>query len=209
MFFRKPQLDPLPLTMIGLKAGERLLQIGVDQASLTAQLAGKVGMNGTAAHVTNNEDDATRIRKAAEKAGVLVDLRTVHTLRSMPWDDEAFDVAVLHSLKGLLQGMAPYTRVRCLEELHRVLRIGGRLLVIEPEPRGGFGGVFRSFPVDGHYAATGETLGALRSEGFRPVRVLADREGFRFVEGLKPQPAADIVTHEPGTDAPEGTEPQR
>ncbi len=203
MFFRKPQLQPLPLTMIGLKAGERLIQIGVDQASLTAQLAAKVGLNGTAAHVTNNEDDAARIRKAAAKEGVLVDLRVVHTLRSMPFEDDSFDVAVLHSMKGLLQGMAPYTRVRCLEELHRVLRLNGRLIVVEPEPRGGFGGVFRSFPVDGHYAATGETIGALRSEGFRPVRVLADREGFRFVEGMKPPPQVEVV---PETVA--GTEPQ-
>lgn len=207
MFFRKPQLDPLPLTMIGLKAGERLLQIGLDQASLTAQLAAKVGMNGTAVHVTNNEDDATRIRHAAAKAGVLLDLRVVHTLRSIPFDDEAFDVAVIHSMKGLLQGMAPYTRVRCLEEIHRVLRIGGRLLVVEPEPRGGFGGVFRSFPVDGHYAATGETIGALRSEGFKPVRVIADREGYRFVEGLKPQPPAETVP-DVVPDAVPGTEPR-
>ena len=42
MFFRKPQLEPLPLTMIGLRAGERLLQIGADTASLTAKLAAKV-----------------------------------------------------------------------------------------------------------------------------------------------------------------------
>lgn len=203
MFFRKPQLEPLPLTMIGLKPGDRLIQIGVDQASLTAQLAAKVGLNGTAAHITNNEDDAARIRKAAAKEGVLVDLRVVHTLRSLPYEDDSFDVAVLHSMKGLLQGMAPYTRVRCLEELHRVLRVSGRLIVVEPEPRGGFGGVFRAFPVDGHYAATGETLGALRSEGFKPVRVLADREGYRFVEGMKPQPQAEIVP-EPVA----GTEPQ-
>ena len=116
-------------------------------------------------------------------------MRVVGTLRSMPFDDDAFDVAVVHSMKGLIAGMAPYTRVRCLEEVFRVLRSGGRAIVVEPEPRGGLGGLFHAYPVDSHYAATGETIGALRAEGFKPARLLADREGFRFVEGLKPQPA--------------------
>lgn len=197
MFFRKPQLEPLPLTMIGLRAGERLLQIGTDAASLTAKLAAKVGLNGTAAHVVNNEEDAKKIRDAAAKVGALVDVRVVGTLRSMPFDDDSFDVIVVHSMNGLIAGMAPYTRVRCLEEAHRVLRTGGRAIVIETEPRGGLGGLFHAYRVDSHYAATGETIGALRAEGFKPVRLLADREGYRFVEGLKPPPVQSAEPAEP------------
>jgi SAM-dependent methyltransferase len=182
---RKSRVEPLPLTMTGVRMGERLLQIGVDTPALTGTLAAKVGLSGNAAHVTTNESDASRIREAAAKASALVDVRVVSTLRSIPFDDDAFDLIVIHSMHGLLAGMAPYTRVRCLEEAHRVLRTGGRLIVIEAEPRGGLGGLFRTYPVDSHYAATGETIGALKAEGFKPVRILGDREGYRFVEGLK------------------------
>lgn len=185
MFVRKSRIEPLPLTMTGVRAGERLLQIGIDGASLNGALAAKIGLNGTAAQVVTTEADAARARDAAAKAGALVEVRVVSTLRSLPFDDEAFDLIVFHSMHGLIARMAPYTRVRCLEEAHRVLRTGGRAVVIEPEPRGGLGGLFRQYPVDSHYAATGETLGALKAEGFKPVRILADREGYRFVEGLK------------------------
>lgn len=185
MFFRKSTLEPLPITMVSVRAGERLLQVGIDTPSLIATLASKVGMNGTAAHIVTNEPDAERVRKAAAKAGVLIDVRMTGTLRSFPFDDDAFDLVVFHSMNGLIAAMAPYTRVRCLEEAHRVLRVGGRALVIEPEPRGGLGGMFRSHPADSHYLSTGETVGALKGEGFKSVRILADREGLRFVEGLK------------------------
>ena len=33
--------------------------------------------------------------------------------------------------------------------------------------------------------AAGTATAALEAAGFRPVRLLADREGYRFVEGLK------------------------
>ena len=185
MFFRKSRIEPLPLTMTGVRMSERMLQIGIDSASLNGVLAGKVGLSGTAAQVVTNETDATRARDGAAKAGALVDVRVVTTMRSLPFDDESFDLIVFHSMHGLLAGMSPYTRVRCLEEAYRVLRAGGRLIVIEPEPRGGLGGFFRPYPVDSHYASTGEAVGALKAEGFKPVRVLGNREGYRFIEGLK------------------------
>src|SRR5262245_31772149 len=185
MFFRKSTLEPLPITMVSVKTGERLLQVGIDTPGLIATLAQKVGMNGTAAHVVTNDADAERVRKVAEKAGALIDVRMTGTLRSFPFDDESFDLVVFHSMHGLIGGMAPYTRVRCLEEAHRVLRNGGRALVIEPEPRGGLGGLIRTHPTDAHYLASGETVGALKGEGFKSVRILADREGYRFVEGVK------------------------
>src|SRR6185503_3729491 len=93
---RKTRTEPLPLTMTGIRMGERLLQIGVDAPALTATLAAKGGISGNAAHVTTNESDASRIRDAAAKAGALVDVRVVSTLRSIPFDDDAFDLIVIH-----------------------------------------------------------------------------------------------------------------
>lgn len=188
MFFRKSSIEPLPITMTAVKMGDRMLQVGLDEAGTAIALAGKVGLSGTAAHVVNDEAQGAKIRAAAQKAGVLVDVKVVQTLRSLPYEDDSFDLVVMHAVKGLIAGMAPYTRIRSVEECLRVLRVGGRMLVIEAEPRGGLGSLLRPYPVDGHYAATGETVGALKNGGFRPVRILADRDGFRFVEGGKPVP---------------------
>ncbi len=188
MFFRKSSIEPLPITMTVVRMGDRLLQIGLDDPATVTALAGKVGLSGTAAHIVNDEGQAGKIRAAAEKAGVLVDVRVVSTYRAIPFEDDSFDLVVMHSVKGLIAGMAPYTRIRSVEECLRVLRPGGRMMVIEPEPRGGLGSLIRPYPVDGHYAATGETVGALKTGGFRPVRILADRDGLRFVEGGKPTP---------------------
>lgn len=192
MFFRKSTLEALPITMTAVKMGDRLLQVGLDDAATATAIAGKVGLSGSATHVVNDEGQAAKIRASAQKAGILVEVRVVSTLRSLPFDDDGFDLVVMHAVKGLIAGMAPYTRIRSVEECLRVLRVGGRMMVIEAEPRGGLGSLIRPYPVDGHYAATGETVGALKSGGFRPVRILADRDGYRFVEGSKPTPQPQV-----------------
>jgi hypothetical protein len=47
--------------------------------------------------------------------------------------------------------------------------------------RGWFGGA----KVDAQYEAAGGTAAALEAAGFRAVRTLGDRQGYRFIEGLK------------------------
>ena len=194
-FLRKSKTEPLPLTMAAVRMGERLLQIGVDDPELTGVLALKVGLSGSAILVVASEQEAARGRSAGAKAGALLDVQVVTPLRNLPFEDESFDLIIIHSMNGLIAMMAPYTRVRCLEESLRILRIGGRALIIEPEPRGGLGALIRSHPVDAYYTSGGGAMGALKMEGFRPVRILADREGYRFTEGLKTTPPAEDNEH--------------
>src|SRR6187399_2999973 len=99
--FRRLDLDPLPVSMAGVKLGERLLQIGVDDAALAGQLAAKTGLSGTAAHMVSSDDEAARVNRGAKKAGVLVEVRAGH-LDRLPYDDGAFDLAVIHSARGQL-----------------------------------------------------------------------------------------------------------
>ena len=194
-FLRKSKTEPLPLTMAAVRMGERLLQIGVDDPGLTGALALKVGLSGSATLVVASEQEAARGRSAGAKAGALLNVQVVTPLRNLPFEDESFDLIIIHSMNGLIAMMAPYTRVRCLEESLRILRIGGRALIIEPEPRGGLGALIRSHPVDAYYTSGGGAMGALKMEGFRPVRILADREGYRFTEGLKTKPPAEDNKH--------------
>ncbi|MGH9314074.1 MAG: hypothetical protein ACRD1S_12870, partial [Vicinamibacterales bacterium] len=62
----------------------------------------------------------------------------------------------------------------------RVLRAGGRAVVVEPAPRGGLAALVRP-QSDPQYSAEEW----LRSAGFKAVRVLAERDGQRFIEGVR------------------------
>ena len=58
-------------------------------------------------------------------------------------------------------------------------------MVIEAGPRNRLGGLLPPLrPKTGHDSADA-TLAALASAGFSPVRLLSERDGYRFVEGLK------------------------
>jgi SAM-dependent methyltransferase len=181
---RTSQIEPFPVAMVGARMGDRVLQVGVDDPATAGLVAAKVGLSGTAAFVVTGEADAERARRAAAEAAALADVK-VTSLRRFPFEDGSFDLAVIHDTRGFLASLGPEDRVGCLQETHRVLRRGGRAIVIDAVPRGGLARLFRGHHVNEHYLAGGGAEGALRAEGFAPVRVLAEREGYKFTEGLK------------------------
>jgi hypothetical protein len=65
--FRRLDLDPLALSMSGVKLGERLLQIGVDDATLAGRIAAKTGLSGSASHAVGTDDDAVRVNRGAKR----------------------------------------------------------------------------------------------------------------------------------------------
>ena len=183
MFLRKTKArEPLPLTMIGVRMGERLLQVGLDDPALSGALASKIGLSGTIAIAVANEEDAARATAAASKAGALVDV-TKTALESLPYPDASFDVIVLHALRAPIGGPAPGVSSQALLQCLRVLRPGGRIVVLTPGPKTGFGALLRPAPPAAADTAAAAT--ALTAAGFRPVRVVGELEGLRFTEGLK------------------------
>ena len=168
MFFlrKTKQQEQLPIAMSGVRMGERALQIGIDDPSLLGAIAAKVGLSGHAAVAVSNETAAASARGAAEKAGVLVDLHAT-PLHSLPFADDSFDLIVIHSKSGWLASLDDASRQPILREACRVLRGGGRLVAIE-DP-------------------TGSAADAFPLAGFKATRVLAERDGYRFTEGLKPR----------------------
>ena len=116
---------------------------------------------------------------------MLVEVR-VGPLDRLPFDDGAFDIVVIHSAHGQLASATGNDRTGVLRDARRVLRAGGRLIAIEPGTATGLRSVLRSAPAAREaYDAGGGTGEALRSAGFAAVRDLGDREGLKFVEGLK------------------------
>jgi SAM-dependent methyltransferase len=179
-FLRKSALEQLPVAMSGVRMGERALQIGIDDRSLAGAIAAKVGLSGNAAFAVTSEDQAAQARSAGAAAGVLVDVQ-VTPLDALPFAAGGFDAIVVHAGDRSLPSLADPAGVALLREGYRVLRSGGRVIIVEGGPRG-FAGLLRPRP---RLLESAAAVTALTTAGFRAARPLAEREGYRFTEGLK------------------------
>ena len=72
---RGAAMDPLQVSMTGVRMGERFLQIGCNDKSLLAGLAAKVGLSGTAAVAAFNANEARLAASIARKVGALIDVK--------------------------------------------------------------------------------------------------------------------------------------
>jgi hypothetical protein len=163
-------MDPLHVSMTGVRMGERFLQIGVRDKALLAGLAAKVGLSGTSAVAAVDAEDAARARAIGAKVGALIETYDIDQGRAWPIAENQFDMIVVDDTAGSFAALDAGARVACLSNAFRAVRPGGRIEMIarlQSDARG--------------Y----EPLSELTAAGFAPVRVLADRDGFRFIEGLK------------------------
>ena len=162
-------MDPLQVSMTGVRMGERFLQIGCHDRALLSGLAAKVGLSGTAALAAFDDDQAKRASGVGAKVGALIETHTIEGL-VLPFDSDHFDMVVVDDTNGFFGTFDENTRVAYLRDAMRTLRRGGRVEVVE--------GVASRAP--GY-----EALRDLTTAGFKPVRELAQRDGFRFLEGLR------------------------
>jgi ubiquinone/menaquinone biosynthesis C-methylase UbiE len=174
----------LAMGMAGVRLGERVVQAGMGTPRLFAKLAGKAGLSGRACAVVDSQEAAQPLQAAAAAEGVLIEV-VVAEGPTWPLEDASFDVGIVDG-NALLRGN-PAERASRLAEVRRAVRPSGRVLVIRSRALGlaarlGFG---RSAP--GPSADASTLLHALDGAGFRPARILAEREGMTFVEGFRPQ----------------------
>lgn len=186
LFQRTADPHALTLGMTAIKMGDRLLQIGCAHGGRLAALAGKVGLSGRAALVSDREADAVRARKAAADAGLLVEVE-VSPLDRLPFDHDAFDLIVIDDTGEFMAGHSEADRDALVRETMRVLRPGGRLFAIESTGTTGLGGLLHRNPPDNAYRREGGALPLMQRGGFRSARRLAEREGLAFIEGMKPR----------------------
>jgi hypothetical protein len=177
-FFRQPAIDPLQVSMTGVRMGERFLLVGCDDPVLLAGLGAKVGLSGLAAAVVFDEHQAVRARGAATREGFLIEQK-IWREAPVGFDDATFDLAVIDDTQGSFAARDATVRGAVLAEARRALRPGGRVEVIEGLGSSGPFGKATARPAG--YNAVKE----LESAGYRPVRVLAEVPNFRFVEGLR------------------------
>ena len=168
--------EPLILVMAAVRMGDRLLVLGADSPKVLAQLALKPGITGRTCVVDDDEGRVQRAVSLAESEGGLVEAQTA-PVTSLPYDAASFDIVVVSHLLPRLDGGV---RNQCLAEAARVVRGGGRCVVIQPGRRSGIAGLF-----GGTSMPPTDVEALMTTAGFRAVHTLADREGLLFVEGAR------------------------
>lgn len=121
--FNRWYARPAVLDLLGDVAGRRIVDAGCGSGPLLADLEER------GASVAGFDASPAMIRLARERLGAEADLEVADLTQPLPYDDEAFDdalaVLVLHYLEDWS---------RPLGELWRVLRPGGRLVVVVNHP---------------------------------------------------------------------------
>jgi ubiquinone/menaquinone biosynthesis C-methylase UbiE len=167
-WFRKTDArDALAVTMTGVKLGDRFLSVGLRDPALVAALARKAGLTGRACAIDADAARASSGAREVEAEGALVDV-THAPWDALPYDASSFDVALA---RDVFSTLSPDQKVRCAADVLRVLRGGGRIVVVEGAKRA---------RVDPNSLTP-----ALKDAGFAAVRVLAEADHMIFVEGIK------------------------
>jgi hypothetical protein len=184
---RVREMDPLHVSMTGVRMGERFLQIGCHDRALLSGLAAKVGLSGTAAVAALTDADAKTAASVGKNIGALIEVHDIDNGRAWPYDEAQFDMVVVDDTYDTFAGTEH--RATVLSNARRALRPGGRIEVIER---------LKSNAPDYNIQPD------LDAAGFKPVRVLAERDGFRFIEGLRPAFAEAAAFGKPAADKPAG-----
>lgn len=184
MFLKRDNPHLLVVGMAGVKMGDRFLQIGCAHGGRLGAVAAKVGLSGRAVVVAPDNESAARARKGAANAGVLVEVEVAPPTR-LPVEADAFDLVLVDDTGGLFGTMRPEDRVGSIREILRVLRPGGRVMIVGAATRGGLGALLTRAQTGSPFTASGDAVKALQADGFKSVRTLAEREGLVFVEGIK------------------------
>jgi ubiquinone/menaquinone biosynthesis C-methylase UbiE len=178
-----PWLRPGPpphqtaLAMIGAKPGQQVLIVGAGDGQLPAAVASVTGLNGRTLVIDPSPSAEARVSAAAAEEGVLVDFEPA-AVASFAAPADGFDIAVVHRSLG-----SPNVPAQVLNATARLLRPGGRVIVIEGGMTGGWRGIGqRPIPP----ALAGATIrDLLTAAGLRAARILAETDGVIYIEGAK------------------------
>ncbi len=115
--------------MLMLEGNERVLEVGPGTGYYALHVAGCLSAGGTLEILDIQQQMLEHTMRRARELGVENIIPTQGDVRELPYQDDAFDAAYLVATLGEVP-----EQQRALEELRRVLKPGGRLVVGEGQP---------------------------------------------------------------------------
>ena len=113
--------------LAGLKPGESVLDVGCGTGTLAILATRYVGPSGRVDGIDPSSEMIARATQKAAKAGADVTFRTGF-VQALPYPDDQYDV-VLSTL--MMHHLPRAARHECAREIRRVLKPGGRVLVVD------------------------------------------------------------------------------
>lgn len=172
------------LAMLGVKAGQTAVFLGAGDADLAAEIARITGLNGRTLLVDQGEPARRKVDAAAGRAGALVEFADAPVTSVADEGRDTFDLAAITMDRW--SHLAADERRRCVGEAFRLVRPGGRIVIVLRAGKGGWLGKAKTVPRE----LADEALALLTAAGSRAVRVLGELPGTTYVEGVKPRPTA-------------------
>ncbi len=126
---REEEFRKKVVNLARLQEGDRVLDVGCGTGTLAMTAKGKVGPRGTVYGIDPSAEMIARASKKIKKAGVEVIFKQA-IVEALPFGDKYLDV-VLSTL--MLHHLPPKARGECAREIRRVLKPGGRVLVVDFE----------------------------------------------------------------------------
>ncbi|WP_426751974.1 bifunctional demethylmenaquinone methyltransferase/2-methoxy-6-polyprenyl-1,4-benzoquinol methylase UbiE [Myxococcus sp. Y35] len=161
----------------GAKDGDRILDCASGTGDLALAFKRKVGTSGRVVGTDFCPEMLESAPAKAEKAGLQVEFQVADAM-DLPFAANSFDVASISF--GIRNVDDP---VKCLKEMARVVRPGGRVVVLEfGQPTGAFGALFRFYSKTVMPAVGGLLTGNRAAYQYLPRTSAAFPAGDRFLD---------------------------
>ena len=168
----------------GAKPGDSILDCATGTGDLALVFKRKVGASGRVVGTDFCPEMLQSAPAKAEREGLPVEFQVADAM-ALPFADATFDVASIAF--GIRNVDDP---VKCLKEMARVVKPGGRVVVLEfGQPRGVFGALFRFYSKTIMPAIGGLLTGNRAAYEYLPRTAAAFPSGERFL-GLMDQAGA-------------------